>query len=244
VGQGFGGVQQLHNSHDAHPSGLVGIQQRLKKQAMTKEIWQMRKVRWLFSAHASQQRTILLRQFGWWLPLTFSLAVGCAPLSAPVHSPQQVRTPRQSLFSYPWTWTDELGQAAPFSRWRGQTIVVTAIFTQCKSTCPRTVTKLRQVEARFHKEGQGAQFLVVTLDPENDTPDVLLRFKASADLPAEWHLLSGSPGETRQLRDTLGIHVIEDGPHLLHDGRIVVFDPQGFPTRSFGGWSLADEEPM
>jgi len=172
------------------------------------------------------------------------VTAGCAPLPTPAQSPRHEVAPNQSLFSYPWSWTDEQGQPAPFARWRGQPLVVTAIFTQCRATCPRTVAKLRQVYERFQKEGRSVQFLVVTLDPENDTPDVLLRFKASSGLPDAWHLLSGSPADTRDLRDTLGIHVIEDGPHLLHDGRIVVFDPQGFPTRSFAGWALGDEQPL
>jgi protein SCO1 len=175
--------------------------------------------------------------------------VGCAPVSAPPAQPPprdiaRLDEPRVSLFSHPWRWTDEQGQPAPFSRWRGQPLVVTAIFTQCRATCPRTVAKLRQVYDRFRNEGHDAQFLLVTLDPTNDTVDTLQRFKASSGLPAPWHLLSGSIEDTRDLRDTLGIHVIDDGPHLLHDGRIVVFDAQGLPTRSFGGYALNDEAAL
>ena len=168
----------------------------------------------------------------------------CAAVAAPVHTPAPASGPRVSLFSHPWTWTDEQGHPASFSRWRGQPLVVTAIFTQCRATCPRTVAKLRQVWDRFRNEGRSAQFLLVTLDPANDTAPVLLRFKAESGLPDSWHLLSGSIQDTHDLRDTLGIHVIEDGPHLLHDGRIVVFDEQGLPTRSFGGWSLDDEAAL
>jgi protein SCO1/2 len=174
----------------------------------------------------------------------------CAPVSAPPVQPPSpdvagVDQPRRvSLFNHRWSWTDEQGQPAPFSRWRGQPLVVTAIFTQCRATCPRTVAKLRQVYDRFRNEGHSAQFLLVTLDPANDTREILQRFKASSGLPDSWHLLSGSIDDTRDLRDTLGIHVIDDGPHLLHDGRIVVFDAQGLPTRSFGGYALNDEAAL
>ena len=165
-----------------------------------------------------------------------------SPSAAPASSDPPVLS--ASLFSYPWTWTDEQGQPAPFSRWRGQPLVVTAMFTQCKATCPRTLAKLRQVFDRFQAEGRTAQFLLVTLDPDNDTPEVLRRFKAASSLPDAWHLLSGSSGDTRELRDTLDIHVIDDGPHLLHDGRIVVFDAKGVPTRSFSGWGLGEEKTL
>jgi cytochrome oxidase Cu insertion factor (SCO1/SenC/PrrC family) len=80
------------------------------------------------------------------------LAVGlgaCAPITATpsVGSARRASEPRVSLFDHPWTWTDELGKPVTFSRWQGQPLVLTAIFTQCKATCPRTVAKLWQVYA-------------------------------------------------------------------------------------------------
>jgi protein SCO1/2 len=150
----------------------------------------------------------------------------------------------QSLFSHDWTWTNEKGEAVTFARWAGKPLVVTAIFTRCKATCPRTIAKLLKVYDGFRQQGREAQFLVVTLDPENDTPAVLQHFKTESGLPEAWHLLAGNIGETRDLRDLLGIHVIDDGPHLLHDGRILVFDEMGVATHSYGGYSLDEEASL
>jgi protein SCO1/2 len=146
-----------------------------------------------------------------------------------------------SLFSHPWSWTDERGHAVTLSNWRGRPLVLTAMFTQCKATCPRTLAKLRQMHAQFQRAGRAAEFVLVTLDPDNDTPQALSRFKSSSGLPDSWHLLSGSLADTRELRDVLGIHVIDDGPHLMHDGRIVLYDGDGRPARAFEGWALDDE---
>jgi protein SCO1/2 len=146
-----------------------------------------------------------------------------------------------SLFAHPWTWTDDHGQAVTLARWRGHPLVVTAMFTQCKATCPRTMAKLRRVHDDFQRAGRAVEFVVITLDPENDTPQVLSRFKSSAGLPESWHLLSGNLADTRSLRDLLGIHVVDDGPHILHDGRIVIFDADGRPARAFEGYALGDE---
>lgn len=178
-------------------------------------------------------------------------AAGCAPLPAgpPVREVNDVAAPRspathQSLFSHDWTWTNEKGEAVTFARWAGKPLVVTAIFTRCKATCPRTIAKLLKVYDGFRQQGREAQFLVVTLDPENDTPAVLQHFKTESGLPEAWHLLAGNIGETRDLRDLLGIHVIDDGPHLLHDGRILVFDEMGVATHSYGGYSLDEEASL
>ena len=165
-----------------------------------------------------------------------------APGSAAAREPIEASSPdAPSLFSQPWSWTDEGGQPVTFARWRGRPLVVAAMFTQCKATCPRTLAKLLRVYDDFQRAGRDAQFLVVTLDPANDTPKALLRFKSSSGLPEAWHLLSGSPAETRDFRDLLGVHVIDDGPHLLHDGRIVIFDAQGRAARAFEGWGLEKE---
>jgi protein SCO1 len=188
---------------------------------------------------------------------------GCAPLSStpaapspsspsssssssssPARPTADALPPSASLFSYPWTWLDEKGEAVTFAHWRGQPLVVSAMFTTCQATCPRTLVKLRKVYDRFRQEGLSAQFLVVSLDPATDTPEVLRRFKTSSSLPDDWRLLTGDVNQTRDLRDLLGIHAIDDGPHLMHDGRIVIFDRQGIATRSFGGWGLDEESKL
>jgi protein SCO1/2 len=178
-------------------------------------------------------------------------AAGCAPLppGPPVREVNHAAAPpstgpRNSLFSHDWTWTDEKGQSVTFARWAGTPLVVTAIFTQCKATCPRTIAKLLEVYHRFRAQGREAQFLIVTLEPANDTPAVLQHFKTESGLPESWHLLTGSVSDTRDLRDLLGIHVIDEGPHLLHDGRILVFDEMGVATHSYGGYSLDEEASL
>jgi len=178
-------------------------------------------------------------------------AAGCAPLppGPPVREVNHGAAtaspaPRNSLFSHDWTWTDEKGQPVTFAHWAGKPLVVTAIFTQCRATCPRTIAKLLKVYDSFRAQGRDAQFLVVTLDPANDTPAVLQHFKTESGLPDAWHLLAGNIHDTRDLRDLLGIHVIDDGPHLLHDGRILVFDEMGVATHSYGGYSLDQEASL
>jgi protein SCO1/2 len=151
---------------------------------------------------------------------------------------------RASLFRHPWVWTDEAGKSVSFADWRGQPLVVTAMFTSCRATCPRTLKKLRDLQTAMTRQGRAAQFLLVTLDPANDTPARLRAFKESEELPAPWHFLTGTADATQELADVLDIHVLAADSHLIHDGRIVIFDEQGMPTRSFSGYALDDEAPL
>jgi protein SCO1 len=174
--------------------------------------------------------------------LVVSTLAGCATTGGGgVQRGEDVEVPRVSLFAHPWVWTDEQGQSVSFARWQGEPLVVTAMFTSCKATCPRTIAKLQQLYAAYQREGRAAQFVLVTLDPENDTPQRLREFKQAGGLPPAWHFLVGGERETHEIVEALDVHIIDDGPHLLHDGRIIVFDAQGMPARSFSGWGLDHE---
>jgi cytochrome oxidase Cu insertion factor (SCO1/SenC/PrrC family) len=148
---------------------------------------------------------------------------------------------RVSLFAHPWTWTDERGQAVAFARWRGETLVLTAIYTRCGSTCPRTIGKLKSLEATLRQEGRAAIFLLVSLAPSEDTAEVRRRFKESQQLPTSWHVLAGGERDTAELVDLLGIHIIDDGPHLMHDAKILIFDREGIEQTQLAGWALDAE---
>jgi protein SCO1 len=143
-----------------------------------------------------------------------------------------------SLYARPWRWTTELGQARTFADWRGQTLVVAPFFTSCQVRCPQTVRKLLGIAEAYRRAGRRATFLLVTLDPENDTPERLQRFKERDGLPAEWHLLSGSADDTRGLADFLETRAAHDTAHIDHQVRIAVFDGRGQLARNLHGWDF------
>lgn len=130
------------------------------------------------------------------------------------------------MFGRPWVWTDETGAPVRFEAWRGTPIIVSMMFTDCTSACPMTIEKLRHATEALARDKRAATFVLVTLDPRNDTPEQLRRFKASRGLPPAWHLLRGDETDTRELADLLQIHLVENA-HLFHETRIVVFGADG-----------------
>jgi len=160
------------------------------------------------------------------------LLAGCAPTWQAPPTPPVAAAPEPSLFGYPWTWLDEHGARVAFSRWRGTPLVVAAVYATCFETCPLTLARLRTLYEEYVRAGRNSQFVVVTMDPEIDTQERLLRFKQSRNLPEPWRLLTGSRQDTAQLMDVLGIHVMEMEVHLVHDSKITLFDPRGVRTAS------------
>jgi protein SCO1/2 len=146
------------------------------------------------------------------------------------------------LFRQPWVWKDDRGDAVTFSKWRGTPEVVTMFFRGCNLRCPRTLDKLREVEAAFVRRKLPVQIVLVTLDPRNDTSDRLRDFKEAEHLSqGTWHLLSGSLSATRELGRALGIHASYDDSQIDHDVRIALFDADGRLVRTFEGWHFDDD---
>lgn len=140
---------------------------------------------------------------------------------------------KESLFANRWTWTDDRGSVVRLARERGTPVVVTTIYASCMATCPRTVEKLRAVDDAFRRAGRPVLFVVVTLDPVSDTVEQLREFRTARHIPDTWLLLRGSEAQTRALTDLLDVHVLTMEAHIVHEAKIVVFDANGHPTRSF-----------
>ncbi len=160
------------------------------------------------------------------------LAIAAAACS---HTWQPAQAPAQqpSLFDRPWLWLDDHGERVAFSQWRGTPFVLAAMYTSCEETCPRTLAKLKSVYADFERDHRHAAFIVVTIDPETDTPERLRAFRASRHLPDAWHLWTGGTAETQQLIDLLGIHVMNMESHVVHDSKIVLFDERGVSASEY-----------
>jgi protein SCO1/2 len=181
------------------------------------------------------------------LALTLATNVACSPAERTrdpvVASPA---APSSSLFERPWQWTDEHGELVTFSKWKGAPLVVSMFYRSCTTRCPLTLQKLQRIEAAFDRQRRSAQFLLVTLDPHNDTPSRLLAFKEGEHLSAvSWHLLNGDDAETRALEQFLELHAsANDEGHIDHEVRIAVFDADGRRVRSFRGWGFEDDEAV
>jgi protein SCO1/2 len=176
-------------------------------------------------------RTLSIRSLAA-IVLSFALA-SCTPAESSPKAAAPMPEPHSSLFAHPWRWTDEQGTTVALSQWGGQPIVVAAVYTTCTRTCPLTVRKMRNIHEAFERAGRPAQFVLVSLDPDVDTPERLRRFKEERHLPSDWHLLTGKRSTTLEILDLLGIHVLDMDAHVFHDSKIVVFDEHGAPARSF-----------
>jgi protein SCO1 len=127
-------------------------------------------------------------------------------------------------------WTDQDGRECALGSLSGRVQVVAMVYTHCTHTCPAIVAEMKRLEAALPAEERGrVGFVLVSLDPERDTPEQLKRFATSVRLdPAAWTLLTGGPDEVRELAALLGIRYRpEADAQISHSNTYVVLNADG-----------------
>ncbi len=71
-----------------------------------------------------------------------------------------------------------LGRKVRLSEYRGKVVLLFFGYTSCQDVCPATLAHLRAVIAGIGQVAEDVQVLLVTVDPENDTPEHLAQYLA------------------------------------------------------------------
>jgi protein SCO1/2 len=78
----------------------------------------------------------------------------------------------------------------------GHVSVVDFIFTHCTASCPRLTARMGELQARLAREGSATHLVSISVDPENDTPDVLAKYATDAHAdPARWSFVTGQAAD-------------------------------------------------
>src|SRR5215204_3799846 len=115
---------------------------------------------------------------------------------------------------------DQRGARRALADWRGQVLVVTFVYTRCPlpNFCPLIDRHFAAVQEHVRSSSDlhgRVHLLSVTLDPEYDTPAVLLRHagRLKAD-PAVWSLLTGSREQVETFASQFGVSIVRENPQL------------------------------
>lgn len=92
--------------------------------------------------------------------------------------------------------TDMNGQPRTLNDFAGKVAVVFFGFTQCPDVCPTALAELSQVMQTLGPDADRVQVLLVTVDPERDSPEVLKEYVTSFD--PRFLALTGTPEQIKQ----------------------------------------------
>ena len=139
--------------------------------------------------------------------------------------------------------TDQNGRTVRLSEMRGEVVAVTFLYTRCPiaTACPMTTAKFSTLAAMLEKKPAG-RLLVVTVEPEHDTPKVLAEYakKAGAD-GVRWRFLTGSPQAVADVATSFGVVYYPDRGQIIHSQAVAVVDPKGRLATIYYGESWEPE---
>jgi len=134
----------------------------------------------------------------------------------------------QSIYHLESEWWNQHGEVQPLGSLAGRVQVISMVYTNCSYTCPRILADMKRIEAEVY-DTERLGLVLVSIDPERDTPDRLRHFAEATRLdPEAWTLLSGSDGDILELAVLLGIKYRAEGDgEFAHSNAMLVLNPAG-----------------
>ncbi len=147
-----------------------------------------------------------------------------SPAGDPVSS-----RPEASLLELDFPLTDRDGRTRHLSEFAGQPMVVSMVYTSCKSVCPRITADLKALDRALPAELRArTRFVLFSLDPARDTPAAMTAFVREHGLDEHWTLLAASEDDMRTIAAVLGVRFRPDADgEIAHSAVIAVTDDHG-----------------
>jgi protein SCO1/2 len=143
---------------------------------------------------------------------------------------------------------DGTGKRLRLSSLRGKVVGLTFVFTQCPLVCPTMVARLKEVaDGLGDRYGKEVVFLLVSVDPEGDTPQAVRRYEEAHGI--RWPYLIGPEKNLAQVWQDYGVFVekrplgssVSHGSHsrnytVDHTAKLILIDAQGLMRVQIPGY--------
>jgi protein SCO1 len=154
-----------------------------------------------------------------------------------------------------FTLTDQNGKAFTQAQTKGKVYVADFFFTRCGSICPKISSQLTRFQDTFLNNDE---VLIVShsVDPENDTPEVLQKYAKSYDAKAgKWHFLTGSKKDIYNLALKGYFIPVSDASvydkaiknpdeAFIHSEKLILIDKEGHIRGFYDGTSQKDVDRL
>ena len=125
--------------------------------------------------------------------------------------------------------TDHDGRTRRLEDFRGKAVVVFFGFTQCPDVCPTTLAGAAEALKKLGPDAKRVQVLLITVDPERDTPALLKQYATAFD--PSFLGLYGDAAATQRTAKEFKIYYEKrkqgESYTVDHSAQTYVIDPQG-----------------
>lgn len=152
-----------------------------------------------------------------------------------------------SIYNLPSKWTNQNGENLEMKDLKGKVLVMVMIYTSCKSACPRLVADMRNIEERLPENiKENVKLVLVSIDPEVDTPKRLKAFSIENKMEGEqWLFLRSTQENTREFAAVLAVNYKKISPlDFSHSNIISVFNTDGELTYQQEGLGVNSDQTI
>ncbi|HEY8538954.1 MAG TPA: SCO family protein [Steroidobacteraceae bacterium] len=154
-------------------------------------------------------------------------AVACFAEPASQAAPSD---PPESIYHLQARLTNQAGQVHGLDVYRGQPVLITMFYGRCPMTCPLLIDTLKTIERHTSAEQRARlRVLMISVDPENDTPAALHRLAKQRRIDlTRWTLARADEKTVRKIAAVLGIRYrkLPNGAYN-HSSVITLLDQNG-----------------
>lgn len=166
--------------------------------------------------------------------LTFGFTISCSSPALDDYSDVQFQL------------VDQNGDSVTFpDDFEGAPVVIGFIYTHCPDICSFITANVSKIYSEMDTPGE-TQFVLVTFDPNRDTPDVLKGYAEAFDMDREpFQFLTGDPDVIDQLMTRVGVRTqesysreIENSERMYflnHTDKILLIDSRSRLIFDYGG---------
>ncbi len=142
---------------------------------------------------------------------------------------------------------DEQGKTVHLHDFRGKALAISFIYLRCPlpTYCPLMNRNFQAAQALLDRLGlkERVHFLSVSMDPQNDTPELLANFAQAYEADElVWTFAVAQETPLHTLGDAVGLEFQRKADGISHNLRTVVVDPQGKIRRIFRGNTWTPQE--
>jgi protein SCO1 len=160
-----------------------------------------------------------------------ALPLGVAGCDEPPRAPFKAVDITGADYANRFEMPDIDGRVRTLADFKGKLPVVFFGYTHCPDVCPTTLAMLAEARTLLGKDGDKVVAVLVTIDPDRDTAELLRPYVAS--FAPDWVALRGDAAQTQAMARTFKVFYRkapgrEPGSYTMdHTAASYVFDPRG-----------------
>ena len=151
-----------------------------------------------------------------------------------------------SIYQLTSSWQTQDGNEMTWKDLEGEVLVAVMIYTSCKAACPRLVADMKNLEEKVGKTPVPVRYILVSIDPETDTPERLKEFAGLNNMDGgQWLFLRSTEDNTREFANVMAVKYARISPlDFSHSNIISVFDRKGAMVHQMEGLAVNNEQTV